>query len=257
MRNLFIALGVSLALTSAVAQTPAPAAPAPPPVPDAQADAVARRMMDMVAPDWSKVRYISFTFSAVRGGQVTGSFPQRWDRASGNYRLSGIGPMSVPFEVIMNTKTRQGRVWRDAQLIQDSQLLEAAYQRFVGDVHWLLMPLKVFDPGVHREYVGERSDSCGTKWDLLKLTFDPGAGLTEGDQAWMWVNRDTGLVDEWDMKLMGSNPDEPALRIYFHDYKRINGVLLATRRELRNGNQEIRFENVTFSPDVPKGAFDK
>ena len=48
----------------------------------------------------------------------------------------------------------------------------------------------------------------GTTWDRVALSFD-GVGLTPRDRYWMWVNRDTGLVDRWDFVLKGSD-DPPA-----------------------------------------------
>ncbi|HEY4642932.1 MAG TPA: hypothetical protein VII75_16450, partial [Thermoanaerobaculia bacterium] len=124
------------------------------------------------------------------------------------------------------------------------------------DTYWLLMPIKSMDPGVHREYVGERSDQCGHTWDVVKLSFDK-VGLTPGDNYWMWVNRDTGIVDEWDMHLQNMKPDDIPLPVYFHDFKRIGGLLLSTRRELRGKTSSIELTDISVASEVPKGAFEK
>ena len=94
-------------------------------------------------------------------------------------------------------------------------------------------------------------------WDLVKLSFDSGVGLTSADQYWMWVNRDTGLVDEWDMRLQGSKPEEEPSVVLFHDYHRFGGLLISTRREMRGKNQFIKLDDITVSHDVPAGAFGK
>jgi len=73
----------------------------------------------------------------------------------------------------------------------------------------------------------------------------------------MWVNRDTGLVDEWDMKLQGSPAAERPLEVVFHDYRRLSGVLIPVRKEIRDKGQTIRLDDLVISPDVPKGAFVK
>jgi len=69
------------------------------------------------------------------------------------------------------------------------------------------------------------------------------------------VNRDSGLVDEWDMKLTGSKPEEEPSVVLFHDYRRIGGLLLSTRREIKGKGQTIKLDDVTVSKDVPADAF--
>ena len=259
MRN--VLQGIAILLIAALSvSAQSPTAPAPTAAPATRsADDIARRAVDSLAgPAWEKARYFVFTFNVVRNGASVAAFPQRWDRYTGDYFVSGRDPQGVPFLIIMNVNTRKGRAWRDGQELQDpSTYLENGYRRFINDTYWLLMPIKSMDPGVHRESAGERTDSCGMKWDVVKLTFDAGVGLTPQDQYWMWVNRDTGLVDEWDMKLTGSKAEDPATRVYFHDFRRVGGLLLSTRREIRDKNQEIRLDDVVVSSDVPAGAFSK
>lgn len=222
------------------------------------ADDVARRAIDVLAgPAWEKARYIAFTFNVVRDGKITTSFPQRWDRFTGQYRVSGKDAQGNDFLVITNTNTKQGRAWKNGIEVTEPTTLELGYRRFINDTYWLLMPLKSMDPGVHREYVGERTDSCGHTWDVVKLSFDQGVGLTPGDNYWMWVNRDTGIVDEWDMHLQNMKPDELPLTVYFHDFKRIGGLLLSTRREIRGKGSDIVLSDVQVSSEVPAGAFEK
>jgi hypothetical protein len=193
----------------------------------------------------------------VSNGVAFSSYSERWDRFTGDYRVSGRDPRGIPFLIIMNVNTKNGRVWRDNQEVEKpADFLEIGYRRFVNDTFWLLMPIKSMDPAAHRELVGERTDSCGVRWDVVKLTFDAGA-LGPQDQYWMWVNRDTGLVDEWDMKLTGTMPEDPAQRVYFHDYRRVGGLLLSTRREIRDKNQEFRIDDLVVSAEVPAGAFRK
>ena len=227
-----------------------------PPPPARTADDVARRAIDALAgAEWARARYFAFTFNVMAGGRSVSQYRQRWDRQTGDYRVSGRDPRGDQVEVIMNVNTMKGRAWRDGALVEDpAELLDLAFKRFVNDTYWLLMPLKTMDSGVNREYVGERTDSCGTMWDVVKLTFGSGAAQ---DQSWMWVNRDTGLVDEWDTKPALSRPEDPALRVYFHDYRRAGGLLISTRREIRDKNQEIRLDDVAIAGEVPKDAFVK
>ncbi|HEX7190099.1 MAG TPA: hypothetical protein VF381_00880 [Thermoanaerobaculia bacterium] len=220
------------------------------------ADDVAHHALEVLAgPAWDQARYIAFTFDVERDGKMIASFPQRWDRYTGDYRVSGKDRDGNDFVIVMNINTKQGKAWKNGTEVADpKEMLTRGYGRFINDTYWLLMGFKAFDPGVHREYAGEKSDA-GRTWDLVKLSFDPGVGLTSADQYWMWVNRDTGLVDEWDMRLQGSKPeDEPGV-VLFHDYHRFGGLLISTRREIKGKNQAIHLDDITVSHDVPKDAF--
>jgi hypothetical protein len=218
------------------------------------ADDLARRALDVLAgPAWEKARYFEFTFNVERGKERVTSFPQRWDRTTGNYRVSGRDPKGNDFVAIMNVNTKKGRVWLNGEEVRDSRLddtLALGYRRFQNDTYWLLMPLKMIDAGVKREAMGERTDSCGRTWDVVKVTME------NENTAWAWINRDSGIVEEWDMRLQGA-PDEPPVQVMFHDYARYAGLLISTRREVRNKKQTVRLDDLMVSSEVPKGAFEK
>jgi hypothetical protein len=220
------------------------------------ADDLARRAIDALGgPAWEKARYFEFTFNVYRGGERATSFPQRWDRTAGNYRVSGRDPKQNDFVVIMNTNTKKGRAWLNGEEVHDSRLdetLALGYRRFQNDTFWLLMPLKLTETGVHRSAEGERTDSCGRTWDLVKMTFEPPA-----DTYWAWINRDTGIVEEWDMRLQGAPADDPPVQVMFHDFAHHNGLLISTSREVRNKNQIVKLEDLKVSSEVPKGAFER
>ena len=221
------------------------------------ADAVARRAIDVLAgPAWDEARYFAFTFNVEREGKIAVSFPQRYDRFTGDYRVSGKNREGQDIEVIMNVNTKQGRAWRDGQEVADAAELvnTFGYRRFINDVFWLLMGYKAFDPGVIRAYDGERSDECGREYDVVRFSFD-NVGLTPGDVYWMWVSRDTGLVEQWHMKLQGSKPEDAPSVVHFRDYRRFNGLLISTRREIAGRGQFIRLDDVTVAREVPAGAF--
>jgi hypothetical protein len=89
---------------------------------------------------------------------------------------------------------------------------------------------------------------------VVRFSFDK-VGLTPGDVYWMWVNRDTGLVDQWHMKLQGSKPEDEPSVVLFRDYRRFGGLLISTRREIKGRGQFIRLDDITVSETVPAGAF--
>ena len=237
------ALILSLVMGAAYGQQP----------PDA--DSVARRAIDMLAGEaWAHARYFAFSFNVERDGKIAVSFPQRWDRFTGDYRVTGRNREGKEFLVIMNVNTKEGKAWLDGQEVADPKdLLTVGYRRFINDTYWLLMGFKSFDPGVAREYVADKGEG---KHDVVRFSFS-NVGLTPGDVYWMWVNKDTGLVDEWHMKLEGSKPeDEPGV-VLFHDYRRIGGLLISTRREFKGRNQFIRLDDITVAAAPPPGAFTK
>ncbi len=218
------------------------------------ADDLARRAFDVLAgPAWEKTRYFEFTFVVEHRNGPTSAVPQRWDRTTGLYRVTGRDAKRNDYVVVMNVITNKGRVWLNGEEVHDARrddTLALAYKRFLNDTYWLLMPLRMLDQGVVREAMGERTDSCGRTWDVVKVT-------TSADTAWAWINRDSGIVEGWDMRLPGAPAEEPPVEVMFHDYARFNGVLISTRREVRNRNQTIKIEGLKISSEVPKGAFEK
>lgn len=220
------------------------------------ADAVAQRAIDVLAgPAWNDARYLAFTFNVERDGQILASYRQQWDRFSGDYAVSGRNREGEDVRVVMNVNTKQGRAWKNGQAVADpAKLLTFGYSRFINDTYWLLMGLKSFDPGVTRTYEGEKTNACGAVHDVVRFSF-ANVGLTPGDVYWMWVNRRTGLIDEWHMKLEGSKPEDAPSVVAFHDYRRFGGLLISTRREIVGRKQFIRLDDVTVAREVPKGTF--
>ena len=222
------------------------------------ADDVARRAIDVLAgPAWEKARYLSFAFNVERDGKIAASFPQAWDRFTGDYRVSGKNREGKEYLVIMNVNTKSGKAWLGGEEVADPKdLLETGYRRFINDTFWLLMGFKAFDPGVTREYAGERTTPCGTTQQGVRFSFDK-VGLTPGDVYWMWINKDTGLVEQWDMRLQGTKPEDEASSVLFQDYRRFGGLLISTRRQFKGRNQFIRLDDIVVSESVPESAFTK
>ena len=244
IRTFVSAVILFLSVFPAAAQTPS-------------ADDTARRAIDVLAgPAWEKARYFAFTFNVERDGKIAASFPQRYDRYTGMYRVSGRNAKGEDYVVVMNVNDRKGKAWLNgAEVADPAELLTTGYRRFINDTYWLLMPLKSMDPGVNREAVPAQTDDCGRAYDIVRLSFDQGVGLTPGDQYWMWVNRDTGLVDQWHMKLQNMKPEEEPSVVLFHDYRRFGGLLISTKRQIKGRPQRILLDDVVVSSDVPSNAF--
>ncbi len=138
-RRLLAILILTISAHSVIAQQAAPSG-----------DDVARRAIDVLAgAEWERARYFAFTFTVVRDGKVAVAFPQKYDRFTGDYRVSGKDQAGDTFDIVMNVNTKQGRAWKNGAAVADPQeMLTRGYRRFVNDTYWLLMPLKSMDPGV-------------------------------------------------------------------------------------------------------------
>lgn len=218
------------------------------PQPDPRAQAVADRLMDALGGQerWSKARFIRFTFA--RGGR---RLHLAWDRWSGRLRLEGTNEAGIPYTVVMNLNTRQGRALLDGRPLRDRELsdyLSRAIRIWAGETYWLLMPLKLQDPGVLLAYDGEESYGS-SDYDRLHVRFDE-VGTTPGDEYWIYVNRSTHLVDRWRFRLEdGAEGD-----YRWSGWQRIGGILLATERR-SEGGETIRFEDIVVSDVVPEDVF--
>ena len=223
------------------------------------ADELAHRSVDLLGGGaLERARYFSFTFK-VEKNNVVGSFPQQWDRVTGDYHVTGRRPDGIPFEATINVNTGAAHGTIGGRVISSpdelKKLFQFAYERYISDTFWLLMPLMMLDPPFQRAYDGPRNDSCGHTWDLLKLTVEVKPGNPPPGVYWPWINRDTGMVEEWDMKPVGLRADQPPIEVIFHDYRRVAGLLISLRREMRGLNQSVRFDDLVILPETPKGAF--
>lgn len=223
------------------------------------ADEAARKAFAIMAGEaWDNARYMSFTFNVERDGKLVASFSQRWDRFTGQYRVSGKQrDDGREFVIVMDVDTKLGRAWLGGtEVTEPKELLERGYKRYINDIYWLLMPLKMLDPGVRRTLAGTKSDEWGRTWDVVKLTFGEGVGLTSGDQYWAWVEHESGIVDRWEMLLQGSAADEKPTVVKFRNFRRVGGLLISTLREEEGKGITIRLDDVRIERTVPAGAFD-
>jgi hypothetical protein len=215
-----------------------------PPQADARASAIAHEMMDALGGHsrWEMARFFHFTF--VRQGR---RLTLTWDRYSGRYRLEAVNDAGVPYVVVMNLLTRQGRAAVEGRPLDGKELsdyLTLATRVWAGETYWLLCPYKLGDPGAILTYEGEEPDH-----ERLHLRFE-NVGLTPGDEFWLYVNRKTRLLDRWRFKLQGGTEGD----YRWSGWERFGGILLATERTGANGDR-ITFENVIVTDSLPDDVF--
>jgi elongation factor P hydroxylase len=216
---------------------------------DAKADAIGREMIAAMGGEeaWEKARQFRFDFVVMREGKQAVSRSHAWDRYTGDYRVAGTDRNGVPFTVYFNVNTREGKAFsggKPAEGEAEAALLKSAYGMFINDTYWLLAPWKIFDPGVHLTYDGEKPCPDGGACDVLKLSFE-NVGLTPRDLYWLYVTRDGHQMVQWQYVLNGSN--DPPTVVPWKDWHPYGGIMLATEKPMAGKPVVIRFENLSVS----------
>jgi len=254
MRRNLLALGLLLLA----------AAPAAAQSTNTRAVAVVDEMMKaMGGPEaWEQARYLRFDWVVERESQQMAYVRHLWDRYEGRYRVEWTTREGVKLAVLFNLNTRSGKVLVNGEPARDEdeqKYLDAAYQRFINDSYWLLMPWKLKDPGVNLEYAGQTTVD-GEKYDLLHVSFGQ-VGLTPGDQYWAYINRRTHLMDRWVYFLQDEREKKGAPALdkgtpwEWSDWRDAGGGLRLACERTRV-NARIYFPTVKVLPSVEPGVFD-
>jgi hypothetical protein len=216
---------------------------------DDQSTAIADRMMEAMGgqENWDQARFIRFTM--LRRGHALNL---TWDRYTGRYRLEAENDAGVPYVVLMNINSRQGKAYLDGKEVTDgkelSDFLNRALGMWHGETYWLLMPFKWRDPGVILSYEGQEKVG-NVNYDVVHLTFD-NVGRTPGDQFWAYVNPDTHLMDRWKFKLEKGFEGE----YEWTGWQRVGGLLIATERV--GAKETIKFEDIVVTDHMPDSVFE-
>jgi hypothetical protein len=184
-----------IALFALFAAAPSAAAPNPP-APgfdqagsDPQAIALADQVMERLGSrhNWDQTRYLTWRFFGKR--------LHLWDKWTGKIRFEEGGLV-----VLMNINTGEGRAWQEGQAVSEPDTLKArlkhAYEAWINDSYWLVMPYKLKDSGVTLKYQGEGQTQDGKAAQVLVLTFK-GVGVTPQNKYEVWVDRQDHLVTQW------------------------------------------------------------
>jgi len=205
---------------------------------------------------WASLPYLRFDFASGSDTSRTLRASHLWNRTTGDYRVEMHAGGDSTYVALFNVNTREGDVYLAGEEVEDAaeqQLLEQAYGRYINDTYWLLMPVKMMDPGVTRTYL---PDSSTSETDVLRLSFDE-VGLTPGDQYWVYVDKNSGLVEKWAFRLQGHPRDHVPQPIQWVAYKTFNtpaGSIQISERKIRDGSITYT-DNVDVPENVPVGAF--
>ena len=231
--------------------------PALPLLADEKADTVARELIASLGGTtaWEKARQFRFDFVVESDGKRVVDFHHVWDRYTGDYRLLGTDKSGAPYAVYFNVNTKQGTAFVNGRPVEGEEkdkLIQNAYGRFINDSYWLLAPWKVFDPGVQREYAGEKPGPDGALCDVIKLSFE-NVGMTPKDLYWLWITRDGHRMVQWQY-VLGGAAEEPTTALW-KEWQRFGGIDLALEKSIQGKPRRILFENVAVSPSRDDSLF--
>jgi hypothetical protein len=202
--------------------------------------------------NYEAARQLSFTFISKTGEQIKAKRKHLWDRNSGDYVLTVFDlDSSNTYTVYFNVNTCLGETFKNGIAVStddNKKFLESAYQAFINDTYWLLVPAKLRDPGVHIQFERKMSEVAGRS--VIHLSFD-NVGLTPGDQYWLFVN-DSGQIERWTFILQSDRKGD----FTWEEVKDCGaGLRFATRKKSTYGSIVIELQDVQFSREINQSKF--
>lgn len=197
---------------------------------------------------WKKVNALRFNFQVEQEGAPPRAVKHLWDRKGWRDHVEGTKDKK-PIVAWIDLTSKNGAAWLDGKKLEGEELKQAmewAYGRWVNDTYWLVMPFKIFDPGVNLKYEGQKNGH-----DVLHVSFGK-VGLTPGDQYWVYVNPKTGMIDQWVFLLEGEKEKES---FDWKDYGDYGGVKLSKVKESPDKKFRIRFEPLQAMDGVEAAYF--
>lgn len=206
---------------------------------------------------WDDLPYFRFDFVAIRDGKEIARFRHWWDKRLGRCRVEGPDDKERTVTAIFNVQDRKGRTFTDGIVDSDSaniaSILKMGYERWVNDTYWIIMPFKLRDPGVILKHDRTERTEDGIEYDILELSFEQGVGLTPADHYWLYVNRNTHLIDKWEYVLTGQKP--PPQPSSWEAWTSVGPLRLSLARRFQGKPVMLRFENVATPTTMDETVF--
>jgi hypothetical protein len=178
---------VSMALAAAMTAAPEP-----------QAVEIARAIMQAMGGEaaWKQAHYVRFDFVVKIHGQESIARAHLWDKQTGRYRLEDKSANGLPGIVLFNVRDQQGTAYVNGKKLEGPAAvaaLKGAYRAYRTDIDWLALPWNWLDPGVHLQYIGEKSLK-GRAFDVVEVTVDQ-PGDAEAMRYNAYVSRQSHLME--------------------------------------------------------------
>jgi hypothetical protein len=189
------------------------------------------------------VGQLDFRFVVTRDGSTVFEAMHRWNLVTKRDRVVFTDREGRAIDAIVDLDARVacGTVAGEIATGEAQEALsEQVYARWVNDAYWLVMPLKLLDPGV-RLSLEEPRVRDGVRYSILKLEFDS-VGLTPGDRYWLYVDPGTQRVVRWEMALEGQDGEPNGMS--WSDYREVGPLVLALDHATDDGARHVRFADV-------------
>ncbi|AKD02642.1 DUF6503 domain-containing protein [Pontibacter korlensis] len=210
---------------------------------DARANSIAQQVLKNIGGEegWNKTRYLAWTFNDQY---------QVWDKHQNRFRWEKDSLI-----VIIDTNTKEGKVYVEGQELQDPQekqkLLERVYTLWINNSYWLVMPFKLQDSGVTLKHLGEEKTMDGAPADVLEMTFEK-VGLTPQNKYKLWVDQQKGLITQWAF-FRNVEDAEPTFTRRWSNYKDYGKIKLASDRS--NPQSDFELFHIAAPTKVPDKVF--
>jgi hypothetical protein len=206
--------------------------------------------------NFEKAHYVQFTFASERNGKLNLGRTHLWDKFTGNYRLESENAEGKKSVILFNVNTKKGKAFEDGVQLPDttaSVLVNRAYGAFINDTYWLLVPVKLEDPGVNTKLEPSEMVNNQNCW-VLNLNFNK-VGLTPGDQYWLYISEQTGEVLQW--KFLLQNQKNTSVFEWTPYQELGQGVKLSTKKSNMANNSAIVFPLAKILKKVDQNIFIK
>ncbi|MCH7640019.1 MAG: hypothetical protein IH855_11250 [Bacteroidetes bacterium] len=183
---------------------------------------------------WEAMPVLRFDWVVERDSEEVFRVRHLWDRESGAYRVEyPVGEDSMLVAVFsvddFDMEAPTGKAYLNGVPVDSTEMaarLRDAYERFINDSYWLLAPLKLFDPGVHRNMAPDSSDAESS---VLRLTFE-NVGLTPGDRYWLRADS-AGKLMSWSFLLESGGESHYAFMDFEYIRTPAGSLYVATRKQ--------------------------
>lgn len=201
-----------------------------------------------------QVAQLDFRFVVKDAGQTVFEAEHQWDLTNGRDHIKWTDKAGVAYEAWLDITRKKAVGTKDGLPVTDAELdalFDAAYRRYINDTYWLMMPLKLFDPGTRLQAEDDVTID-GTRYRVLRLSFT-GVGLTPKDVYRLFIDEGGFRIHRWQMQLQGQS-DKPA-DVTWEDYRPVGPLLLSHRHRIEGTDREIHLEATQAHRNVQENVF--
>lgn len=149
----------------------------------------------------------------------------------------------------------------EGQLLTDTTLLKRVAFNRPTNFYWFAMMQKLLDPGLHYEYLGEKTVN-NKGYEIVKVTFDSTDGKPK-DIYQVYINKETSLIDFFLFTVVDFDIMEPFIMTM--EYEAIEGILIPTKRKYKKSDWEavvtdkpwveVTWSDIKFNTPITKDDF--